>query len=381
MRAADPVAMAARTEFRYLSEADCIDAGVLDAGRCVDVSEEVFGLLDDGDYLMGGPSHNSHGLGLVFPKESPFPNMPLAGPDRRFVAMPGYLGGRFDVCGNKWYGSNHANTGKGLPRSVLTLMLNDKDTGEPLALLSANLISSARTGAIPGVAARHLARRDSRTAAVLGCGPINRACIRAIHTQLPGLTKLYCYDLFDEAAAAFAVWASAQLGVDAVVEPDLPTALAQADVVSVAASRLAPLVVERSWFASGATVLISGPLAADPAFWTSARLVYDHIGLHEAYVEEAVSSPDKQAYYDGVIGGPIYRLIDSGGLPALRHSLGLGAVVRGRAPGRVSETELTAFVACGMPVFDIAWGHDLYRTALEKGLGTNLVLWEQPYSG
>ena len=45
--------------------------------------------------------------------------------------MPAYLGGRFNVCGNKWYGSNMANTKKGLPRSILTVMLNDVETGAP----------------------------------------------------------------------------------------------------------------------------------------------------------------------------------------------------------------------------------------------------------
>ena len=62
------------------------------------------------------------------------------------------------------------------PRSVLTVTLNDKDTGEPLAFMSANLLSAARTGAVPGVAARHLARKDSEVVAVLGCGQINRSC-------------------------------------------------------------------------------------------------------------------------------------------------------------------------------------------------------------
>ena len=144
-----------RTDFLYLSEPDMIEAGVLDMSRCVDVTEEVFSILSTGDYLMGGPKHNSHGMGIVFPKETPFPNMPVAGPDRRFVAMPAYLGGRFDVCGVKWYGSNAANPPKGLPRSVLTVLLNDKDTGEPLCFMSANLISAMRTGAVPAVGTRY----------------------------------------------------------------------------------------------------------------------------------------------------------------------------------------------------------------------------------
>jgi ornithine cyclodeaminase len=204
--------MGKRTDFLFLSEPDCIDAGALDAARCVDVCQEVFELLSTGDYFMGGPNHNSHGMGIVFPESSPFPDMPVAGPDRRLVAMPGYLGGRFDVCGNKWYGSNHSNSSKGLPRSVLTLMLNDKDTGEPLCLMSANLISSARTGAVPAVATRQLARKASRTVAVLGCGPINQACLRAVATQLPDLETVVCFDIVEPAAQRLAGTTRARRG-------------------------------------------------------------------------------------------------------------------------------------------------------------------------
>lgn len=372
--------MGSGTKFLYLSEPDMIEAGVLDAAKCVDVCEEVFALLGQGDYLMGGPNHNSHGMGIVFPKETKFPNMPVAGPDRRFVAMPGYLGGRFDVCGVKWYGSNQANSAKGLPRSVLTVMLNDKDTGEPLCLMSANLLSSARTGAVPGVAARYLVREGSETAAVLGCGPINRACFKAIFSQVPTIRKVYCYDLFPEHAQGFADWVCHQFGIEAVVESDLPCALADADVITVAASRLKPLVVEDCWLKQGSTVLISGPIRPDDAFWLNSRIVYDNIHLHEAYVEEAVASGDTQGYYDGVIGGPIYRLIDTGRLPQLEASTDLGAIILDQAPGRQNDTERIAFVACGMSVFDLGWGYDLYQTALHRGIGSELTLWAQPYA-
>ncbi|WNG88048.1 tyramine oxidase subunit B [Mycobacterium sp. ITM-2016-00317] len=372
--------MSSRTEFLFLSEPDCIDAGVLDATRCVDVCEEVFGLLAQGDYLMGGPSHNSHGLGVAFPKSSPFPNMPLAGPDRRFVAMPGYLGGRFDICGNKWYGSNHANTAKGLPRSVLTLMLNDKETGEPLCLMSANLLSSARTGAVPAVAARHLASPTAGSVAVLGCGPINKACLKAIASQLPNLKRVYLYDIFEAAAEKLADWARQTLGVDAVVENDLQRALAGAEVVTVAASRVKPLVVQNDWLHPDATVLISGPISADDAFWLENRVVLDHVALHEAYVDEAVASLDKQAAYDGVIGGPLYRLIDDGKLPALKDFTDLGSLLQTAAERDDDGHRRTVFVACGMSVFDLAWGYEIYRTAQDKGLGTHLALWDTPYA-
>ena len=241
---------------------------MLDAPRCVDVCEDVFKLLATGDYLMGGPNHNSHGLGIEFPEESPFPNMPLAGPDRRFVAMPAYLGGKYDVCGNKWYGSNPANTSRGLPRSVLTVMLNDKDTGEPLCLMSANLLSSARTGAVPAVASRYLARQDSEICAVIGCGPINKACFRAIVSQMPSLKKADLPRPLRGDSPGLRGLVTDEVRDSRVSFPtSLEDALGDADVVTVAASRLKTLYVEDAWFKSGATVLLTGPMKAEDSFW------------------------------------------------------------------------------------------------------------------
>ena len=54
--------MGKKTEFLYMSEPDCIAAGVLNTPKCVNNAEEVFKLLARGDYLMGGNNHNNHGM-------------------------------------------------------------------------------------------------------------------------------------------------------------------------------------------------------------------------------------------------------------------------------------------------------------------------------
>lgn len=370
--------MGKRTEFLYMSEPDVIAAGVLDTKKCVNNAEEVFKLLAEGDYLMGGSNHNNHGMYIVFPKESPFPNMPVAGPDRRFVAMPAYLGGRFDICGQKWYGSNAANKDKGLPRSVLTVTLNDKDTGEPLCFMSANLISAARTGAVPAVGARYLARKDAQVLTCVGCGPIGKACMEAIVTELPGLKKVICHNHSRKRAEDMASYIVKTYGIEAVVEDSLEEAARAADILSVAASRTAPLHFKREWIKPGCTILASGPLQCDEQLWMDMDIVYDHIGLHHAYVEDAIQSGDKDAYYSGVIGGPIYRLIDAGKKPALDDSVSIGNIILGKQQGRTSDEQIICFVACGMAVFDLGLGYDLYHTALEKGIGTKLLLWDSP---
>ena len=65
------------------------------------------------------------------------------------------------------------------------MMLNDKDTGEPLALMSANLLSAYRTGAIPGVGAKYLARKDSKVVTIVGPGVMGKTSLAAFISVCP----------------------------------------------------------------------------------------------------------------------------------------------------------------------------------------------------
>lgn len=102
-------------EFLYLNEPDMIRAGVTDMASCVDTMSDMLGIFAAGDYRMAGAENNSHGAQVFFPEQSEFEGMPLDGPDRRFMAMPAYLGGDYQMAGCKWYGSNVENKKRGLP--------------------------------------------------------------------------------------------------------------------------------------------------------------------------------------------------------------------------------------------------------------------------
>ena len=177
-------------DFLYLNEEDMVAAGVKDMAGCIEAMEEMFKLMKVGNYRMGGANGNSHGCMVMFPPSSPFPEMPVDGPDRRFMAMPAYLGGVFDMAGMKWYGSNCANKEKGLPRSILMLTLNDKDTGAPVAYMSANILSAYRTGAVPGVGYKHLSRPDSKVVAIIGPGVMSKTALAAIMAVRPNIETI-----------------------------------------------------------------------------------------------------------------------------------------------------------------------------------------------
>jgi ornithine cyclodeaminase/alanine dehydrogenase-like protein (mu-crystallin family) len=195
---------------------------------------------------------------------------------------------------------------------------------------------------------------------------------------MKGIKKVLCYDLYEEKSKAFAELAAKEFGVEAYAAATLEEAMRAGDVITIAASRLKPLILDSTWLKKGVTILLSGPARGDEALWINSRLVYDHVQLHEAYVEEAIASGNKAEYYAGVIGGPIYTLIDEGKIQPLEDSISLGDIVNGKNPGRQNGEENIILIACGMAVYDIAWGYDLYKYSLEKGIGTKLNLWNEP---
>lgn len=366
-------------KFLYLSEPDMIKAGVLDMKQCVQVIDEVFHLLGQGDYLMGGPRENEHGLMIWFPEEKRFPNMPVAGPDRRFMAMIAYLGGRFDVCGEKWYGSNCENPKRGLPRSILTVMLNDRETSEPLAIMSGNLISAMRTGAVPGVAAKYLARPGAETCGCVGAGVINRACLMAIKEGVPGLKKAAIYDINPEKAQAYAKEMSELLNIEVFPVETLKESIVEADVISVATSGVSKAAIADEWLKEGTLLTLTGTADLSERTYLENSIIADNWKMHQAWLVEGEEHPKGvESILSWAPSAPILKLILEG---KMKHEniRSLGDIVIGAVNGRCCEKERIVFVTGGMPVEDVAWGYQVYQNALQKGIGQELKLWDEPH--
>ncbi|MFV0432361.1 MAG: tyramine oxidase subunit B [Leucobacter sp.] len=369
-----------RVEFLYLDEPDMIAAGVTDMADCVDTMSEVLALFRAGDYRMAGPHNISHGAQLFFPDEELFPGMPVDGPDRRFMAMPAYLGGSFRVAGCKWYGSNIANRERGLPRSILMFTLSDKDTGAPLAIMSANLLSAYRTGAIPGVGARYLAREDAAVVGIVGPGPINRASFEAFMAVRPGISSVKVFGIAPADVERFIAWASERYPRVASFEAvdSAEAAVRGSDIVSIAVPSPAGSAnyprVENAWVKPGAFVFCPSHLALDEALVQRARHVVDSRRIYEAWADE-IPAPAYETV--GLWGVNLVDRVRDGSLEASRFE-DLGEIIPGLAPGRTSDDEVFIFGTGGMPVQDVGWAAKVYRNALERGIGTRLKLWDAP---
>lgn len=368
-------------DFLFLSEEDMIKAGVKDMPACIETMEEVVKCLNAGDYVMGGENHNSHGSQVSFPKESPFPNMPLdTGDDRRFMAMPAYIGGSIDLMGMKWYGSNSDNRKIGLPRSILTVMLNDKTTGAPLALMSANILSAMRTGAIPGVGAKYLARKDSTVCGICGPGVMGKTSLEAILCVCPGIKEIKVKGRGQKSLDAFIEYAKEKY-------PNIPTIRAvdtieelirDTDVVSFANSgNTDPSTypfVKKEWIKPGATIIGLSCFDMDSDEMAECKLIVDNTALYEAWAEEF---PYPSFGANNIIGSKFTDMIHDG-IIAKEDMYDLGDIIFGKRPGRESDDQIMIFSVGGMPVEDVAWGKRCYEKALELGIGTSLRLWDKP---
>lgn len=369
--------MNTKIDILYLNEQDCIKAGATDMEGCMATMEEVFSLLGQGDYVMGGADGNAHGLGLTFPNSSPFPNMPLNGPDRRFMAMPCYLGGRFDMAGIKWYGSNRANIEKGLPRSILMMILNDKDTGAPRAFMSANKISSVRTGAIPGVGAKYLARPDSEVISLIGAGVIGRACLRSLLYAMKGIKQVRIYDIFPESAERACDEINKEFGVESIAASSVEAAFQDADIVNYAVSGKERPSVDPKWIKPGIYLSLPSKTHISPELAQQSKIVLDNWAMYKNWCSGVMDLPGGAIANMGLLGGYMIDYVRQG-LMKEEDITSLGDILAGKRPGRESDTQNIIFGMGGQSAYDVAWATTVYRKAIEMGLGVSLNLWDIP---
>src|SRR5260370_7890576 len=92
----------------------------------------------------------------------------------------------------KWVGGYRENSKRGLPYVTGLLILNDPETGVPIALMDCTWITAQRTGAATAVAARYLAGSESSSVGILGCGVQGRSNLEALKVLFPFQT-LYAY--------------------------------------------------------------------------------------------------------------------------------------------------------------------------------------------
>jgi len=323
----------ARHEFLYLSRADVEAAGVS--------MPQIIGALD--------AAFREHAAGRVEmpPKPGVHPR-----PEAFIHAMPAHIPA-LRAAGLKWVAGYPGNRARGLPYISGFIILNDDDTGLPLAVMDCTWITAMRTGAASALSARHLARAESRTVGILGCGVQGRTHVEALKALFP-IERVRAYDRTQAHAVAFADETAARFGVAVDVVDEPRGAVAGCDIVVTAGPilRTPHATIRADWLEPGAFA----SLVDYDSYWDAAAL--------QQADKFCTDDVPQLEYYRGL---GYFQ-----GIPPVHASL--GELVTGAKPGRQSARERTIACNLGLALGDMATAPLVHRRAVERGLGTRLPL-------
>jgi ornithine cyclodeaminase/alanine dehydrogenase len=256
-------------------------------------------------------------------------------------AMPAYIP-NVGAAGMKWVSGYPENHKRNLPYITGLIVLNDPDTGIPLAVMDATWITAQRTGAATAVAAKYLARKDCSTVGIIACGVQGRSNLEAL-ASLFTITKVKAYDLYPEVAEKYAqeMAQKVQADIEVVAHPQKAVMGMDCVVTSGPIWKDASPVIEADWLSEGAFAC----LVDFDCYWKSEALEQMAYFRNEGYFPRA-----PQPYAD------------------------LGQIVVGKKSGREKDDERTVCINLGLALDDMATAIQIYRKAIKEGIGTELAL-------
>ena len=321
------------TKILYLSQADVASVG-LGMAEIIAVLEAAFREKGEGRVEMPA-------------KIGVHPEM-----DAFLHAMPASIPAQQSV-GIKWVAGFPGNSRRGLPYITGLLILNDFATGLPLAVMDCVWITAKRTGAATALSAKYLARPESATAGILGCGVQGRSNLEALHVLFP-LSKAFAYDTHPDRREAYAKEMSSHLGIEVTAVSEAKQAVSGCDLVVTAGPilRKPHATIQPGWLEEGAFA----SLVDFDSYW--------HPGaFHEA--GKFCTDDTPQLHYYRSLG--YFQDI-----PPIHAEL--GELVTGHKPGRENLRERTMACNLGIALDDFAVAPLIYARALERAIGTWLPL-------
>lgn len=273
-------------------------------------------------------------------------------PDAFIHAMPAYIPS-LKSAGIKWVAGFPENHKRGLPYVTGLLILNNVETGVPLAIMDCIWVTGMRTGAATGVAAKYLARPDSESVGILACGVQGRTNLMALMELFP-IKRVHAYDVDGDAQARYVAEASARYGVQVVGVDEPRAAVEEMDlVVTSGPILLVPhATIQPGWMKEGAFA----SLVDFDSYWAPAamkevdKFVTDDVAQLDHYRQVGYLQDIPPVFAD------------------------LGAIAAGLKPGRENPAERTMACNLGLAMDDMATAPIIYRRAREMGIGTWLDL-------
>lgn len=257
------------------------------------------------------------------------------------------------VIGNKWGGGSPRNRARGLRSFNATITLNDMDTALPIALLEGGSITSMRTGAHAAIGAKYLARPDSTSVAVIGCGEEGRSFLHAMSHQFD-ITDVRAVARTRESAEKYAAEVGAALDLSIEVYDEPREAVKGTDIICMCTSA-SESILDESWVEPGAHVAATRAfIDFDPTLSATAdKWVLGNRESDGGWLKKPPFANIKGIELNSVYGD-------------------LVEIVAGRKPGREHEHERTVMTHMGMGAMDVAVAYELYLKAKKIGRGTSV---------
>jgi ornithine cyclodeaminase/alanine dehydrogenase len=269
-------------------------------------------------------------------------------------AMPGFLP-RKKAAGMKWVSGYSANFQYSLPSIMGLIILNDPDTGQPIAVMDGGYITALRTAAVSGVSARYLAAEDAGCVGIVGAGVQGRFNMQSLTEVLPRIEEIKIFDTNQSVLAQFLTTAREHPSLNVITCASAREVIEGADVIVTATGHLEERVYKEKWVKDGALVLPVHTRGWEQALLNQAdKLVIDD---WEQF-NKALGGSD--GYYSP--------------LPELYAEL--GEIVVGKKPGRENSAERIINFNFGMAIHDVYMATEVLKRARTKAIGMMLPLLE-----
>lgn len=316
-------------------------ASLLGLRECIDAVEDAFRLNAEGLSLPPGVLETLTEDGGFHIKAAG-----LKGADKTYYAAK--VNGNFPQNMSRW----------GLPTIQGIIALYDAGNGRPLALMDSIEITILRTGAATAVAAKYLAKPDSKVATICGCGVQGRIQLKSL-VEVLQLEKIYAYDRDEALSGKFARELSEELHIEIIPFKDLSSAVSASYICVTCTPSRKPILMPGD-VREGAFIAAVGadnPLKQelDPELMAGNKVVVD-------VLEQCAAI------------GDLHHAIEAGVMRKSDVYAELGQIVAGRIPGRTSNEETIIFDSTGTALQDVAAASIVYEKALRAGMGVRLNL-------
>ena len=298
-------------------------------------------------------AYETHSRGASSLPHSSFLRFPDSDKDR-IICLPAYLGDDYQLAGLKWIASMPDNVARGMERASAVIILNDRVSGRPEALVEGSIISKQRTAASAALASKVLAPGEPEEIGFVGCGPINAAVAQFLTTVWPNVSRFRAFDLEPARAGAFGKELLAQRpGADFKVGASLEDVLRECPMVAFGTTAITPYLDDLDVCPPGATILhISLRDLGVDAILRNHNIVDDLEHVNRAATSIHLAS-EQERNTDFV------------------HS-SLGDILLGNARLPERDDRKVIFSPFGLGVLDLALAGLVHNTVTENGGGTRI---------